>query len=347
MPYDLSKKFVVAISSRALFDACREHEIFESRGQEAYDKHQLDHSDSALDPGPAFGLIRALLSLNEFLPEDRNVEVVLLSRNSTAAGERIAASIKHHELNITRSAFTTGKPVSAYLTAFSVDLFLSANADDVQSAFSTGHAAAFMYGLPKRQGSSSVDCIRVAFDGDSVLFSDESERIYQERGQVAFHEHELMNDMLPLKEGPFAKVLRSLAYMQRRVPDGKRLIETAVVTARNAPSDTRVLRTLRSWGVKVDQVFFMGGVRKAEVLEAFDPHIFFDDQTSHCSAASVLVPTGQVPSNLFTITGALKPECPICGGEMEMRKTRRSHTAGKRFFGCKDFPRCRGTVSIA
>ena len=347
MPYDLSRRFVVAISSRALFDANRENGIYESEGQDAYDSYQRKNADKAMSPGAAFGLVRALLKLNEYLPDDRNIEVVLVSRNSVAAGKRIANSIKHHELLITRSGFTTGGAVAKYLKAFHVDLFLSANGDDVQAAYESGHAAALMYGLPKRSGMKEVDCIRIAFDGDSVLFSDDSERIYQEQGMDAFHEHESGQSLVPLEDGPFRKVLVSLAYIQRRLPKGKELLKTAIVTARNAPSDVRVLNTLEEWGVKVDELFFMGGVRKDELLEVYDPHIFFDDHPTHCAAASVFVPTGQVPSNLFTVAGALKPPCPRCGGEMEVRLARQGPTAGKRFFGCKSFPACRGSVSMA
>lgn len=347
MPYDLSKKFVIAISSRALFDASRENDLFESRGQRAYDEHQLKFADQPLEPGPAFGLIKAMLALNKFLDEERRIEVVLLSRNSAAAGIRVNSSIRHHNLDISRSAFTTGDPIAPLLDAFCVDLFLSAFADDVHAAFKAGHASALMYGLPRSRRGEQVECIKIAFDGDSVLFSDESERIYQDEGMEAFHINERNLALTPLKQGPFAKVLISLAYIQRRLPSNAKLIKTSIVTARNAPSDSRVLYTLRDWGVQVDHVYFMGGVQKSGLLKAINPHIFFDDQPAHCVPASVLVPTAQVPSNLFTLSGAVSPSCPQCGGEMTIRKAFRGPTAGKRFFGCKSYPSCRGSVSIA
>jgi 5'-nucleotidase len=346
MPYDLSKRFVIAVSSRALFDANRENQVFETQSQAEYNKYQRERRETPLDPGVSFGMVRALLALNDVLPDERKIEVILLSRNSPAAGLRVMSSIRHHGLDITRSVFTTGEPVSKYLNAYSVDLFLSANTEDVQSAYEAGFASAMVYGLPKELYGSEVEKIRLAFDGDSVLFSDESERIYQSSGVEAFHEHEDEHKELPLKSGPFAKTLLSLAYLQRSLDPKDKRIEIALITARNAPSDQRVLNTLESWGIELDQTFFTGGMSKELILKEYRPHIFFDDQPAHCITASYFVPTAQVPSNLFTLMGVLPPECPGCGAEMVKRSAARGVTAGKAFWGCSNFPQCRKTVSL-
>ena len=347
MAYDLSRKFVIATSSRALFDLSRENRIFETQGAEAFEKYQAEHQDALLRPGPAFPLIRAMLRLNEFLPDEYCIEVVLMSRNSVSAGVRVRRSIAHHNLNISRSVFTTGGTVSRYLRAFHVNVFFSAHPEDVKSAADAGVPSAMLWGLPRRSSSAEVETIRIAFDGDAVLFAEDSERIYQERGLDAFHDHEAQHANVPLGDGPWAKVLRSLGHLQRRLPSSRAFFKTAIVTARNAPADVRVARTLEKWGARVDEVLFLGGMRKDEVLAAFDPHLFIDDQAIHCSSASVVVPTAQVPSNLFTLSGAICPPCPRCGGETVQRVARRGPREGRPFFGCRQYPACTGSVSVA
>lgn len=217
-----------------------------------------------------------------------------MSRNSGDTSLRIFNSIKHYELDITRAALTGGASLAPYLQAYKVDLFLSADENDVQSAVDVGVAAGVIYS-PPRQRVEKTDQIRVAFDGDAVLFSDESERIYQEQGLEAFLEHEATNALKPLPEGPFAKLLKSLSALQNEFENGTPPIRVALVTARNAPAHERAIRTLRAWNVRVDEAHFLGGVSKSEVLHAFGAHIFFDDQEGHVQSASKLVPAARVP----------------------------------------------------
>lgn len=297
MAYDLENKLVVGVSSRALFDLTYENTIYESDGVEAYCSYQIEHEDELLRPGPGFPLIKALLNLNNLPGKEGSVEVIIMSRNSPDSSLRVFKAIEHYGLNITRAVLASGASLAPYLTAFKTDLFLSAYEDDVQSAIDSNIAA----GIICTEGLQTYDCdhqirqIRIAFDGDAVLFSDESERIYQEQGLEAFEDNERRNANNPLKAGPFAKFLRTLSGLQNEFPGEEAPIRTALVTTRCAPAHERVIRTLRAWNVRIDEVFFLGGIRKKDVLQAFGAHIFFDDQSVHTEPASEVVPAARVP----------------------------------------------------
>lgn len=297
MPFSLDKLLVVGISSRALFDLEAEEAIFRTQGLEAYRQHQLENENEILKPGAGFALVRALLKLNVLTHNQRFVEVVIMSRNSSETSMRIFNSIEHYGLDITRAALSGGASLAPYLKAFNVSLFLSLHEDDVQAAVNSGVAAALLYQKPEN-AFEELDQIRIAFDGDAVIFSDESERIFQAFGIEAFEKHERENARNPLAAGPFARLLQALAYIQHncKSADGRAApIRTALVTARSSPAHERVIRTLRAWDIAIDETFFMGGVAKSDVLAAFKPHMFFDDQPGHCDRAALLVPTGRVP----------------------------------------------------
>ncbi len=294
MAYDLTKYLVIGISSRALFDLSHEDDIFMNEGLERYIAYQHEHEDDILKPGSGFPLVRALLRLNELFPDDRKTEVIIMSRNTADTSMRIFNSIEHYGLDITRAALTGGASLAPYLKAFDIDLFLSASEEDVQAAINANVAAGFIYTHPELY-ESDIDQIRVAFDGDAVLFSDESELIYKNEGLESFLKHEKDNARKLLPEGPFAKLLKTIAYLQHHIVTDKSPIRTALVTARNSPAHERVIRTLREWNVRIDEAFFLGGVSKAEVLQAFGAHIFFDDQDVHLGPASLHVPVARVP----------------------------------------------------
>jgi 5'-nucleotidase len=224
----------------------------------------------------------------------RKMEVVLMSRNNPDTSLRIFNSFDHHGLCIERAALTSGASLSPYLKAFKVDLFLSAYADDVQMAIDANVAAALVYNTNSNY-NSEAEQIRIAFDGDAVVFSDESEELYRSKGLEAFLEHERLNARKPLPEGPFAKLLKTISYIQSQFAQDNVPIRTALVTSRNRPAHERVIRTLREWQVRIDEAFFMGGVEKTSVLEAFKPHMFFDDQDVHVKPASSHVPSAKVP----------------------------------------------------
>ncbi len=294
MPYDLSKYLVIGISSRALFDLSSENEIYEKEGLEAYSKYQIAHEDDILKPGTGFPLIKALLKLNEKIPLKRKSEVIIMSRNSTDTSLRIFNSIEYYGLDIQRAALTGGVPLAPYLNAFNIDLFLSASEEDVQAAINTNIAAGLLYSYPEDY-QADIEQIRIAFDGDAVLFSEESELIYQEKGLEEFLKHEKQNARKTLPEGPFAKLLKTLSYIQNEADFDKPQIRTALVTARSSPAHERVIRTLREWNVRIDEAFFLGGVSKSEILKAFKAHLFFDDQDVYCAPASKSVPVARVP----------------------------------------------------
>lgn len=302
MAYDLSNYLVIGISSRALFDLSKENEIYETQGLEAYCQYQLEHENDILNPGTGFALIESMLRINQIDKARRRTEVVIVSRNSADTSLRISNSINHYNLDITRAAFTGGEPVAKYLNAFDVDLFLSATEEDVQAAVESNLASGLIYDGPSKNADKPLEQIRVAFDGDAVLFSEESELIYQQQGLEAFLDHERHNAGKPLPEGPFAKLLKTLSYLQFELGNGDSNqpppIRTALVTARNSPAHERVIRTLRAWNVRVDETFFLGGVSKDRILASFKPHIFFDDQHRHCDQASKVVPTARVPSRV-------------------------------------------------
>jgi 5'-nucleotidase len=284
-------RLVIAISSRALFDMRESHRVYEEQGLDAYAAYQIEHEDEALKPGEAFGFVRKLLALNERF--DAGVEVVLLSRNSADTGLRVFNSIEHHQLSITRAAFCGGDSPWRYITAFGCHLFLSTEADDVRRALDNGVAAATL--VSHDTTSSANSQLRVAFDGDAVLFSDEAERIYKQKGLEAFTASERASAKEPLSGGPFRGFLGALHELQQLAPEHESPIRTALVTARSAPAHERVIRTLRAWNVRIDESIFLGGMDKSAFLKAYQADVFFDDQTSHCESASVHVATGHVP----------------------------------------------------
>ncbi|MEA4807067.1 MULTISPECIES: 5'-nucleotidase [Acetobacterium] len=287
---------VVGISSRALFDLEEENRIFDEAGVDAYTKYQIEHENDILKPGTGFALIKALLKLNEIGSDERKTEIIVMSRNNADSSLRIFNSIRHYQLDITRAALVSGAMLAPYLEAFNTDLFLSANEEDVQEAINAGVAAGIIYTQHLTYNEiKEIDQIRIAFDGDAVLFSDESERIYKSQGIEAFQANETKNARKPLPEGPFARFLKTLSAIQKAFDKNRAPIRTALVTARNAPAHERVIRTLRAWDVRIDEAFFLGGMSKQEVLKAFGAHIYFDDQAIHTDATAEFVPSARVP----------------------------------------------------
>lgn len=287
------RKLVVAISSSALFDLKASDAVYRQQGVDAYSKYQIEHENEVLEPGEAFDLVRKLLAINLLVEGGGAVEVILLSRNTADTGLRVFNSIQHYDLPIIRAAFTGGSAPYRYMLPFGCHLFLSTNADDVREALLNGSAAASI--LPsKRQNGSGSETLKFAFDGDAVLFSDEAERIYQERGLAAFAENELAAADTPLAGGPFKPFLAALHELQSEFPKDQSPIRTALVTARSAPAHERVIKTLREWNVRLDESLFLGGMKKSEFLRAYDADVFFDDQAEHCAHASEVVATGHV-----------------------------------------------------
>ena len=293
MAYDLKDKLVIAISSRALFNLEEENAIFDQEGLESYYKHQLENLDNPLAKGSGFRFVQNLLSINTKF-DNKLIEVIILSRNNAATGLRIGRSIEHYDLEIERTGWTAGTPVSRYLDAFKVDLFLSAHAPDVEDAVNSGVAAATI--LPHTPiTTEESDMVKIAFDGDAVIFGDESEKVYQEEGLEAFIAHERENAKNPLSQGPFFKFLKTISEIQDKFPMEGSPIRTALVTARNFSTHERVLGTLEGWGVRVDEAFFQGGVQKYEVIKAFGADIFFDDQDTHLKHTAKETPSAKVP----------------------------------------------------
>ena len=294
MPTTLDGQLVVAISSRALFDFEEENQLFEATNDRAYMRLQLDRLDTAAKPGVAFSLVNKLLAFNASTPR---VEVVILSRNDPVSGMRVFRSAQHYGLPIQRGVFTRGESPWRYLKPLNAHLFLSTNEADVRSALAADVPAARVYPHSARASTAHPTEVRIAFDGDAVLFSDEAERVYQLNGLDAFQLHERDQATTPLAAGPFKPLLLALQRLQHEPVNGMR-IRTALVTARSAPAHERAIRTLMDWNIEVDEAMFLGGLPKGEFLREFEPDFFFDDQTGHVDSAAAHVPAGHVASGV-------------------------------------------------
>jgi len=292
MPASLDGRLVVALSSRALFDFEEENQLFENSDDRAYMRLQQQRLDEPAKPGTAFSLVRKLLAFNA-LGETPRVEVVVLSRNDPISGMRVFRSAQHYGLTIERGVFTRGQSPWRYLKPLKAQLFLSANEEDVRSALAAGVAAARVFPQSARASAAFPDELRIAFDGDAVLFSDEAEQIYQRDGLDAFQAHERERKLTPLPAGPFKQVLHELQRLQA-APASPMRLRTALVTARSAPAHERAIRTLMDWEVEVDEAMFLGGLAKGEFLREFEPDFFFDDQHGHVQNAVPHVPAGHV-----------------------------------------------------
>ena len=306
MPYSLKETLVVGISATALFDLSQADALFRIESENdadnaisVYRDYMRKHENEPLKEGIAFSLVKALLNLNKYQEKEKPplVEVVIMSKNSPDTGIRVLNTIRKLGLNITRSAFTAGESSADYIEAFDVDLFLTTDEKDAQKVIDKSLCASAVLSTPPEYKCDIDDeQVRIAFDGDAVLFGEDSELIYKEHGIDAFHENEDTSQDIPMNEGPFANFLKKLAKLQERLPMRVEFspVRIAIVTARNSPSEMRVIKTLRHWGVYVDEAFFLGGVEKSNILKAFRAHIFFDDQAVHLDTSSLVVPSGKV-----------------------------------------------------
>ncbi len=308
MPISFDDTLVIAISSTALFNLSEPDRVYreardklgDEKAIEDYRTYMAETENEVLEDGTGLPVVRALLELNkhEENPQSPLVQIVVMSRNSPETGIRILNNIQKRKLDIPRTVFTGGETVTDYLDAYKVDLFLTTDKDDAQKvADSKTCAVALLKDPPKNQTEPVIDSVRIAFDGDAVLFSQESELVYKAKGLKPFLDHERDHANDPMDEGPYTLFLRKLSRLQERLPFMMELspIRIAIVTARNSPADIRVIKTLRAWGVYADAAFFMGGLEKTAVLKAFKPHIFFDDQDVHLQKAANAVPSAKVP----------------------------------------------------
>ena len=293
MAASLQGQLVVAISSRALFDFEEENRLFEAQDDRAYMQLQLQRLDQPARPGVAFSLVRKLLAFNADAPR---VQVVILSRNDPVSGMRVFRSAQHYGLPIERGVFTRGQSPWRYLKPLDANLFLSMNEADVRSALTAGVPAARVYPHSAHASDAHPQEVRIAFDGDAVLFSDEAERVFRHGGLDAFQSHERTHSGTPLAPGPFKPLLEALHRLQRA--GALMRIRTALVTARSAPAHERAIRTLMDWQIEVDEAMFLGGLAKGEFLREFEPDFFFDDQTGHVDSAAAHVPAGHVAAGV-------------------------------------------------
>jgi len=295
----------IGISTRALFNLEEEHQIFKTQGVQAYAALQLEREKQIIKKGTGFEVVERLLNLNES-GENPYVEVILLSQNSPDLSLRAFNSIEEYGLNIKTGSFTSGRSLGPFIPAWDIDLFLSNEGKDVQAAIAAGTAAARLGIAPEERQEIRESEVRIAFDGDAVVFSPESDEIYKNKGLQAFLQHETENATNPMTRGPFGEFLKKLSVLRKIYlnADGFSKVRIAIVTARNAPAHARVVHTLRTWGTPADEAHFVGAREKAPILKAFGAHIFFDDQEKHVLGASSVVPAGHVP-------GPHDPDKPI------------------------------------
>lgn len=315
MAYPIERKLVIGVASSALFDLSDSDKVYREKGVDEYRKYQRKKENSTLQPGVAFPLVKRLLRLNEgFSAADAPVEVVLLSRNDPDTGLRVVNSIEQHGLKMSRAIFVSGGNPYRYMNAMNASLFLSANANDVRTAVESGLPAGCVFPTTFTDSEGDKE-LRVAFDFDGVVGDDASEAVYKNKGLSAFQQSEIQNAMKPVREGPLARFFREISKLQRlerkKVKEDPAYVprlRTALVTARDAPAHKRVVSTFRSWGIEVDEVFFLGGIAKDRVLRVFKPHIFFDDQVAHITGAAGATPSAHVPFGVANepILGAVK-----------------------------------------
>lgn len=308
MAYPIEKKLVVAVSSRAVFDLEEANAIFDTKGTEAYRQYQMARLDEPLAKGVAFPFVSRLLRLNELYPKQVPIEVVVLSRSSADIGQRFFRSCKHFGLDISRGAFLSGQSPYPYINAFNASIFLSANRPDVVHAVRAGLPAGLI--MPTAAVDDEADHeLRIAFDFDGVLADDKSEQVYQQHKSLdLFHQHETEKVDLPHEPGPLKNLFTKIGFFQKleaqreaEQPGYKPALRIAIVTARNAPSNERVVTTLNSWGMNAAELFLMGGIEKRRVLEVLKPHIFFDDQLTHLEPAAQAVPSVLVPFGVTNV----------------------------------------------
>lgn len=301
MSYPIEEKLVIGVASSALFRLDESDAVFRRDGLAAYRQYQREHQSDVLEKGIAFPFIRRFLKFNELFPEIHPVEVVLLSHNDPDTGQRVFNSIRHYKLDITRAAFTSGGSPFIYIPAYNVTLFLSANGEDVKNASEQGFAAGQVLDS-RAMDNESDDQLRIAFDFDGVLADDSAELVYKVGGIDKFYASEEKKAELPLPAGPLAPLLAKLAKLrdledrrEQEDPGYKRFLHTSIITARSAPADARIVATLRSWNIVVDQTFLLGGMDKGRILSVLKPHIFFDDQKPHLTSSSPFSPSVHVP----------------------------------------------------
>jgi len=310
MPYVLSSRLVIGLASSALFDLEESDEIFRNHGEEEYRKFQRVNQDVLLKKGVAFPFIRRLLSLNNIDKVNPPVEVILLSRNDPDTGLRVMNSIESYGLSITRAVFLQGRSPHKYIPALDIELFLSANSQDVNQAVRAGYPAGQILKGNIKDDVNDYE-LRIAFDFDGVIADDEAEAIYQKTHVLAdFHNYEETNANVTHSPGPLKDFLNRISDIQKmeeemeaRDPSYKRILRISIVTARNAPSHKRVINTMRSWGINVNEAFFMGGVEKSKILEIMRPHMFFDDQRLHLESSASILPSVHIP---FGVTNKVK-----------------------------------------
>ena len=321
--------FVISVSSRALFDLEVENKIFVEQGEAAFEAWQQQHKDELLKRGPAFGMVRKLLELNSKLPEGaRPFKVVLMSRNSSETGLRVLKAVEHYKLPIETTVFTSGTSVSKYLVAAKVDLMLSSNPEEVRKSIDRGMAAAEI--IPHEVGEFDENRqIRLAFDGDAVLFDDEAERVFKDHGLQGFRDHEVEHAARPMKKGPMMVVLEVIHAVQQLFPNKAECpFRTALVTARGLQAMERPINTLGAWGVRVDETISCGGDEKGPFLQAFGADLFFDDSRRNVeSSINYKVPGAHVPFGVRNEAGAQEHDftggkAPVSAPEQAQTPTR-------------------------
>uniref|UniRef100_A0A672I7R8 Uncharacterized protein n=1 Tax=Salarias fasciatus TaxID=181472 RepID=A0A672I7R8_SALFA len=250
-----------------------------------------EESSSSERLGPAFPFVKALKAVNaklkENYPESEELFKVMLLDEKPS--DSLKNAIRTHDLEELITVLNVREDLVGELKRINTALYLSDSEALAKKVLNQGIAAAFMP-TPKEIKEVSEDQLRVAFDGDSVLFSNESERVFQDSGLTGYLQHERNNVEKLLDPGPLCSFLEVLEKLKKKLHDKGLLkncpIRTYLVTARRAGCDGyRALNSLHSWDLEVDEAFFLGLSPKGPILDNIRPHLFFDDQPRHIQAA--------------------------------------------------------------
>ena len=223
------------------------------------------------------------------------MEVVILSRNSAETGLRTAHSIRGLGLPITRAAFTRGRPAHQLPGGLLLrPLPLGARGGRRGGAQGRLPGRAHPAGGARPRGATSTRCASPS-TATRCSSGPRARTATTARAWRPSRPTKRGTPTSPWRAGPSWASSRRSTALQRRFDPEACPIRTALITARDAVSQQRVVRTLRALEVRIDECFFLGGVAKERILKAWRPHIFFDDQLAHVEPASRVSPAAQVP----------------------------------------------------
>ncbi|XP_078256251.1 cytosolic 5'-nucleotidase 1A-like [Rhinoraja longicauda] len=299
----LPHAITIAVSSRTLFNMAEERAIYETDGLESYVKFQQEHENEPLKKGLAFALMKALETVNSRLHElypgtDEMFDVVLMTNNHAQVGVRLINSINHYGLSIERFCLTGGTSPISYLKAYHTNLYLSSDPVKVAKALSEGIAAATLCHLDK-DAQLSEQQLRVAFDGDSFVSQEPNEKSsknYMLADSLCDYEPKPTPQMQQTGRGGATEpgkgllvgFLEAIGKIQKKFYAKNQRMDCPIrvyliIKKGGSAVGLKALKTIRSWGLDVDEAFILSGLSATVLLNKICPHIYLDEQSLHPS----------------------------------------------------------------